>query len=67
MRTGKAALQLLQPAALHLLPPLQPMAVVGTCEKGIETWDIHVTGTGGHTGMPPIDGTTGGWAGRWVG
>ncbi|PRW33795.1 Zn-dependent [Chlorella sorokiniana] len=35
-----------------------PMAVVGTSEKGYETWEIAVRGTGGHSGMPPVDGTT---------
>ena len=42
------------------------MAVIGTSEKGYETWEIAVRGTGGHSGMPPVDGSTGGRAGADV-
>ena len=38
--------------------PLQPVALVGTAEKGFETWTIEVRGEGGHSSMPPIDGTS---------
>ncbi|KAL4436962.1 hypothetical protein ABPG75_004101 [Micractinium tetrahymenae] len=33
-----------------------PIALVGTSEKGYETWDIEVEGSGGHSSMPPTDG-----------
>lgn len=35
-----------------------PVALVGTGEKGMETWEITVTGTGGHSSVPPVDGTS---------
>lgn len=51
------------------------MAVVGTSEKGYESWEIAVRGTGGHSSLPPVDGSTGerqgmtgaGWDCRWRG
>lgn len=51
------------------------MAVVGTSEKGYESWEIAVRGTGGHSSLPPVDGSTGerqgitgaGWDCRWMG
>jgi acetylornithine deacetylase/succinyl-diaminopimelate desuccinylase-like protein len=43
-----------------LLPlPPQPVALVGTAEKGIETWEVVVAGEGGHSSMPPVDGSSG--------
>lgn len=35
-----------------------PIALVGTSEKGYETWDIEVQGSGGHSSMPPTDGSS---------
>lgn len=31
----------------------KPVAVVGLAEKGVQSWSIHVTGTGGHSSIPP--------------
>ncbi|KAL4858195.1 N-fatty-acyl-amino acid synthase/hydrolase [Chlorella vulgaris] len=36
----------------------QPVALVGTAEKGIETWEVVVAGEGGHSSMPPVDGSS---------
>lgn len=36
----------------------QPTALVGTSEKGFETWTVTVHGAGGHSSMPPIDGSS---------
>lgn len=35
-----------------------PIAVVGTSEKGYETWEVEVHGNGGHSSMPPVDGSS---------
>ena len=49
------------PACLPVLPGLQPVALIGTAEKGYVTWEVEVEGSGGHSSMPPVDGSSGGW------
>ncbi|GMH42888.1 hypothetical protein BSKO_10807 [Bryopsis sp. KO-2023] len=36
----------------------QPVAVVGTAEKGYVTLEANIASTGGHSSMPPLDGSS---------